>query len=294
MQLYEIADFRCHTPLSGAEIAKLFRAGRLHRDAKCKAVDAPRWRTVDELFPLLKYDSSGPAGYAVDEDHHRLTARHLVVAVAATLLAAVSAFALFLLYQGSVAPTTPARASTAIDPPVRPTANVNTTPDLTLPSHANVAVPRVQQPRSAPPVVHAPAAHAVDAESDRRLARERHRREQEQRDRAVAAARLREKNAREAAEKQRGEGHDTILPLDQYGSVYVGGSWVSVKVHDNDVTSFDAWVNGAFYDDLRKEKGLNGSRTDETLIYTNGRASLYYAWELSGKLNHCRLRVREH
>ena len=36
-----------------------------------------------------------------------------------------------------------------------------------------------------------------------------------------------------------------------------------------------------------------GSGTDEALIYNNGRASLYYVWELSGQLNHCRLRVRE-
>ena len=84
-----------------------------------------------------------------------------------------------------------------------------------------------------------------------------------------------------------------MIPLDEFRAVNVGGSWLTVKIHDNDVTSFDVWVNGAFYDDVRKQKGITQSGTDETLIYSNGRASLYYVWELSGQLNHCRLRVRE-
>lgn len=53
VQLYEISGFGYHTPLSSGEVAKLFRAGRLDRDSKCKPVDAERWRTLDELFPLL-------------------------------------------------------------------------------------------------------------------------------------------------------------------------------------------------------------------------------------------------
>src|SRR4051794_19892062 len=44
---------------------------------------------------------------------------------------------------------------------------------------------------------------------------------------------------------------------------------------------------------MKKEQGISGSPTDETLIYTDGRTSLYYVWEISGRLNHCLLRSRE-
>ncbi len=69
---------------------------------------------------------------------------------------------------------------------------------------------------------------------------------------------------------------------------------VSVRVLDNDVTSFDVCINGAWHRDVKKEKGLSHSGTDETLIYTDSGASLYYVWEISGELNSCRLRVRDH
>jgi hypothetical protein len=39
-------------------------------------------------------------------------------------------------------------------------------------------------------------------------------------------------------------GQDVITPLDQYSVVNVGGVGVSVKIHDNDVTSFDVWIGG--------------------------------------------------
>jgi hypothetical protein len=48
-----------HTPLTAEEIAELFRGGRLRRSDKCREVGAREWRTIDELFPLLKYDLSG-------------------------------------------------------------------------------------------------------------------------------------------------------------------------------------------------------------------------------------------
>jgi hypothetical protein len=66
-----------------------------------------------------------------------------------------------------------------------------------------------------------------------------------------------------------------------------------VKIHDNDVTSFDVWAGGQWRREVPKQKGITQSGTDETLIYNTGRARLYYVWEQSGKLNHCLLRVRE-
>jgi hypothetical protein len=75
--------------------------------------------------------------------------------------------------------------------------------------------------------------------------------------------------------------------------VNVGGVGVSVKIHDNDVTSFDVWINGSHSREVPKQKGITQSGTDETLIYNTGRARLFYVWEISGTLNSCRLRVRE-
>lgn len=113
--------------------------------------------------------------------------------------------------------------------------------------------------------------------------------EQRQRDEAERD-RLRAERARL---EQKADGQDLIIPLDQQTIVNVGGISVSVKIHDNDVTSFDIWLNGRWHREVPKQKGITKSRTDETLIYTSGRARLYYVWELSGKLNHCRLRLRE-
>ena len=67
---------------------------------------------------------------------------------------------------------------------------------------------------------------------------------------------------------------------------------MNVKIHDNDITSFDVWVNGAHLRDVRKQKGNTHTRTDETLIYQNGKAKLYFVWEISGTLNSCILRIR--
>ena len=45
--------------------------------------------------------------------------------------------------------------------------------------------------------------------------------------------------------------------------------------------------------EVEKQEGISHNRTDETLLYQSACASLYYVWEISGKLNHCLLRVRE-
>jgi hypothetical protein len=108
--------------------------------------------------------------------------------------------------------------------------------------------------------------------------------------RQAELARLQEERARQ---EQKARGQDVIIPLDQYSVVNVGGLGISMKIHDNDVTSFDVWIGGQWLRAVPKQKGITQSGTDETLIYNTGRARLYYVWEISGELNHCRLRVRE-
>jgi sulfite reductase beta subunit-like hemoprotein len=125
--------------------------------------------------------------------------------------------------------------------------------------------------------------HQAQISDQRRQAEERQR-AQAERERLIAA---------QESLEQKAAGQDVIIPLDQCTGVNVGGIPVSVKIHDNDVTSFDVWINGGWRRAVPKQKGVTHSGTDETPIYASGRARLYYVWEPSGKLNHCLLRIRE-
>lgn len=58
MKLYDLLVDGYHSPRSAEDIANLFRAGRLRKNDPCRATGTAHWKTVDELFPLLKYDSS--------------------------------------------------------------------------------------------------------------------------------------------------------------------------------------------------------------------------------------------
>lgn len=298
MQLYELSGCGYHTPLSPSEIAKLFQAARIHRDTRCRAIDGPAWRTIDELFPLLKYDNSGGSADSSDQaGRPSFTSRHKVVAVAVGTIAAAIAFALGALYASSSRP-----AKTPVLQ--RRTSADTTTLPLSAASNSSSGFSSQALPSSTARnsvTTQALAAPTSEIGSDRRVAEERRtalvedqrRREQEQRNQAMNAQRFREKNARDAAQSQRDTGIDTIVPLDAYYPINVGGSSVTVKVHDHDVTSFGIWINGRHYPQLKKNKGISQSRTDETLVYDSGSAQLYYVWELSGKLNHCRMRVRQ-
>ncbi len=99
------------------------------------------------------------------------------------------------------------------------------------------------------------------------LAAEGRQREQQARDQAALAERMRI----EAEERQRAArkaaGRNVIVPF--------------------------VWINGQRLRNVVKENVVTHSGTDETLIYRNGVASLYYVWEISGQLDSCLLRLRE-
>ncbi len=56
MDLYEVMAEGCHKLLNSQEIAVLYHAGELTRHDPCKPLGKTLWRTIDELFPLLKDD----------------------------------------------------------------------------------------------------------------------------------------------------------------------------------------------------------------------------------------------
>src|SRR3954471_9988315 len=57
VQLFDILQDGFHTPLTATQVAELFQAGRVSRHTRCKPAKQKEWRTIDELFPLLKYHS---------------------------------------------------------------------------------------------------------------------------------------------------------------------------------------------------------------------------------------------
>jgi hypothetical protein len=271
--LYDLDVKGYHTPLTSEQIAELFYAGRVDRHHPCKPTAKSEWRTIDELFPLLKYDSTNHL-YRID-DSRRLPISMLLAGACLILIVAAISF-LYLSSQQEQAHVI--RSIESSPPPRAYSASATTTMPI-------VAL----QQRSA----------EVDQRANEmlreraRLEQQRFDREELQRQQAALADRMRAENGEINAKTRSAEGTDVVCPLDQTISVNVGGSSVTVKIHDNDVTTFDAWINGRRMHEVQKQKGISHSRTDETLLYQSGRASLYYVWEISGELNHCLLRVRE-
>jgi hypothetical protein len=272
VERYDVLEDGSHKSLTKTEIADLFRAGRLNRDHRCKLAEKKEWRTIDELFPLLKYDSTGP-DYPLSEAY--LPNSTLLFVLGGTLAALILSIAALLFWWNHKASITPAPIAES-GPKMIASANVN----------LYEASPSTQnQSRTA---IH----NSSSVEGDRR-ARERQRIEQMTRERMTEVdQRSAETERRKRAEEQAAE-VDYHIPLDQNYYVNMNGGGVSVRIHDNDVTSFDVWVDGMHHREVPKQKGITHSRTDETLIYNNGRSSLYYVWEISGELNHCLLRVRD-
>ncbi len=55
MDLYDVIGRGLPSPLNSREISQLVRTGRIDLRTVCKPTGEARWRTIDELFPLLKY-----------------------------------------------------------------------------------------------------------------------------------------------------------------------------------------------------------------------------------------------
>jgi hypothetical protein len=278
VNFYNILADGYHTPLTKTQISELLKAGRLSRNQPCKQVEKKEWRTIDELFPLLKYDASGPS-------FHQPTAlpssqdRNRALAIVISLL--VISTASFTFYFALRSETYAFRDATAVEVAAAPRTRVA----VSSPP-ANSAILNITSSANVP--------RSDDSARQARLAQERLNvvQRREELSQAAKLAQDRAEAARRELAQQKAAGKNEVIPLDDIFIPDVGGSGVTVKIHDNDVTSFDVWINGDWRRKVIKQKGITGSRTDETLIYQNGRARLYYVWEISGKLNCCLLRVR--
>lgn len=54
---YEVDAEEFFTPLTADQIAEHYTAGRLRKGDHCRVLGEKGWRTIDELFPLLKYET---------------------------------------------------------------------------------------------------------------------------------------------------------------------------------------------------------------------------------------------
>jgi hypothetical protein len=278
MQLYEILLEGFHTPLTAAEISNLFHAGQVKRHDPCRSIGEENWHTIDDLFPLLKCNSPWRSTYPDNGPHFtRNRSEPVIWMVAALVSLGVVWFAVYNWREERATGTTP--ASTA--------PHVSST---TVPTISSTSLAKSGTTRS--PVRWNQARPNLEAENAK-FEQQRLAREQLQGEQAALASRMRAESQREDIQQQRSSGRSVIAPLDTSTIVDVGRSRVSVKIHDNDVTSFDVCVNGSWRRQVAKQKGISNSGTDETLLYSNGRARLYYVWEISGRLNSCLLRVRE-
>lgn len=299
---YDVMADGYHTPLTKTQIAELFQAGRLGRNQPCKEAEKKTWRTIDELFPLLKYEVSGSASSKIGESASVSSRTWLLPFLlwAGGILALALMIYFFSHSDGEIdGVSLPNHLGKRTRPAEIPPATSYTTQnsraavkafpsaDEVTPSEDQWDGTSVVQPNS----YEGPRPSVAAQET--RLAQEHLRAEQWQREQAQATKERANAEVRER-ERQKVAGRNVIVPLGQNTIIRnVGSSDVFVKIHDNDVTSFDVWINGAWRREVIKQKGISGSRTDETLIYSNGRASLYYVWEISGTLNHCLLRVRD-
>ena len=220
--LFEILQDGFHTPLTEAQIADLFQAGRLNRHTRCKPAGAGPCRTIDELFPLLKYNSPWQLGYRSPEPNAEVRSRRTIV-IGIGIVAAVAAALIAYLYlkgQNSVD-----RQVTAIDDmpssnppllvrqapvvssrPIYPTAPVSPT----APFFDNAATPVVAVP-----------VEKANPQLTVRLAEMKRIEEQTRRDQAVAEQ-LRIQREQELLELK-AAGRDERVPLDQWQVVDVGG-----------------------------------------------------------------------
>jgi hypothetical protein len=274
VNFYEVLVDGYHSPLTKTQIAELFHAGRLRRGHPCKHVTGKEWQTIDEIFPLLKYQPSGPAFY-YSEESDSFSARTWILIIALLVVAAIA-----LSYYFSSGATAPRPRTLVTDSRWPKTIVVTPSPDV-----VTRQLPIDERMTVAPPVLVETFQQPV-VPQQRQLTEPRRQAESRTSDYAQV-------QAERAAAERKTAGQDTNIPLDRETPVNVGGSVVNVMIHDNDTTSFDVWINGLRRREVPKQKGITGSRTDETLICNSGRARLYYVWEISGELNHCRLRVRE-
>jgi hypothetical protein len=91
VQFYDVVAGGNRTALTKPQIAGLFQAGQLACNDPCKEAGRAEWRTIDELFPLLKDGTTARSLYQPTELHSS-RARTIGLAAAISILVISAAF----------------------------------------------------------------------------------------------------------------------------------------------------------------------------------------------------------
>jgi hypothetical protein len=99
---YNVLADRHRAPLTKTQIGDLFHAGLLGLNQACKQVEEEGWRTIDELFPLLRYETPTRRSLYQPTDVHGSKGRNPAWAILSSILviSAVSLTGYFALRGG--------------------------------------------------------------------------------------------------------------------------------------------------------------------------------------------------
>ena len=118
MQFYDVVAGGNRTALTKPQIAGLFQAGQLACNDPCKEVERAEWRTIDELFPLLKHGTTARSLYQPTELHSsRARTSALAAAISILVISAASLVGYFALRGGAGVSNNTITPKAAANPP---------------------------------------------------------------------------------------------------------------------------------------------------------------------------------
>lgn len=118
MQFYDVLAGGNRTALTRPQIAGLFQAGQLACTDPCKEAGRAEWRTIDQLFPLLKHGATPRSLYQPTELHNsRPRTIALAAAISILVISAASLLGYFAFRGGASGSKNAITAAAATNPP---------------------------------------------------------------------------------------------------------------------------------------------------------------------------------
>jgi hypothetical protein len=118
VQFYDVVAGGNRTALTKIQIAGLFQAGQLDCSDPCKEAGRAEWRTIDELFPLLKRGTTARSLYQATELHSsRARTVAWVAAISLFVISGASLLGYFAFRSGPSGSKNAITAKEAANPP---------------------------------------------------------------------------------------------------------------------------------------------------------------------------------
>gem|GEM_PF-4479783 len=118
MQFYDVVAGGNRTALTPRQIAGLYQAGQLGGNDPCKETARAEWRTIDDLFPLLKSGTTAGSLYQPAELHSpRARTITLAAAIFLLVISAVSLVGYYAFRSGANGSKNTITAKEAANPP---------------------------------------------------------------------------------------------------------------------------------------------------------------------------------